>query len=181
MFLKNYWIYLASFNCMTANSQPSSTNSGSYSSAIPFTDMSGAVTNRAYMVSSSSTSGVSGSGNSNINRAIYTNFQARLGTGTAEPSASDYALNNDVTSSFSGVTTAKQYTYTSTGMEVIYTITGLNNSNSAITLTEIGFSKAIYSSVTASDTILMVHQLLTTPITVEAGDSFSVVVKLTIS
>ena len=64
----------------------------------------------------------------------------------------------------------------------LITITGINNSSSDITLTEVGITKIFtvevnISGVTTSAPVMLAKMLLDNPITVRAGGSFRIVVE----
>ena len=115
-----------------------------------------------------------------INYTLHKNLLPRLGTGDTEVNAEDYCLANDVTSSFSNLTaTRSEVVSTDTdgipNAKIVFAIAGVNSSADSITIKEIGLYKVItfYASGNSNQNILFVRHVLDTPITVAAGDSFT--------
>lgn len=118
----------------------------------------------------------------------FGNWTAVVGTGTSNPDASDYALESDTTSSFTGVTSSVNISVSESGRFVItLTWSGTNTSGSDITISEIGAKKLIYysasstincTSTVSSKECLMIRHLLTTPITVSAGAGTNITVQI---
>ena len=118
----------------------------------------------------------------------FGDWTALVGTGTSNPDASDYSLETDCTSSFTGVSTSVNISVNENGRFIVtLTWSGTNMSGSDITISEIGAKKLIYYS--ASSTInctatvpskgcLMIRHLLTTPITVAAGSGTTITVQI---
>ena len=105
------------------------------------------------------------------------NLSAVFGSGTTEPSASDYCLAYDRTADFSNVNVTVNTSADGASISTVVTISGTNTSGSAITITEVGITKAIESAWGGTDPVLtdslMVRHLLDTPKTVEDNESFT--------
>lgn len=104
-----------------------------------------------------------------------TNFEMRVGSGTATPTATDYALGNDITSYFSNTSLQVDSISTTNGLQTTYIFSGTNNTNSDLTITEIGLAKKFLATdnTTSGSVCLLTKDLLDSPITVAAGDSFT--------
>ena len=100
-------------------------------------------------------------------------ISVRIGTGTGEVSVTDYSLFNDITSNISDVVVSNNYIPSREGYKQILTITGINPTAEAITITEAGITKAFYAHPAQKDPLLLAKTVLTKPIKVEPGDSFS--------
>ena len=114
------------------------------------------------------------------NYTLHQNLLPRLGTGNTEVNADNYCLANDVTSSFSNLTaTYNEVVSTDTdgipNAKIVFAIAGVNSSADSITIKEIGLYKKItfYVSGNSKQNILFMRHVLDTPITVAAGDSFT--------
>lgn len=122
----------------------------------------------------------------------FLQWTALVGTGTTEPTADDYVLESDVTSSFANVSTSVNYTTDEDGHFVAtMTWAGTNTSGQDITITEIGARKPLYKSSTATVGVsdvtttasqcLMIRHILQTPVTVEAGSGTSITIQIRMS
>ena len=108
------------------------------------------------------------------------NIGVRLGSGTGTIAPTDYALFNDITSSISNLQVSSSCDATDNGYRQVLTISGTNNGESAITITEVGITK-IFSSdysttmgvVYYTNPVMFAKILLDEPITVEANGAFS--------
>lgn len=117
-----------------------------------------------------------------MNRVLLDHSGAILGSGITEPQLSDYCLVNQIQ-------TLSNLSYTfNTVMDEDdrYTknlvITGANLTNNDIEVKEWGFTKEIQTRDTSTwtpATILLVREVLTTPIVLEANKGFSITVKWT--
>lgn len=115
---------------------------------------------------------------------ISTNFSllygltARLGTGLTDPTTSDYNLTTDITNSLSNYQVSVNSSGEDGVCKVTVSVSGTNSSNADITINEIGLFRDI---ITNHDnylefsyaTIMLIHALLTTPITVPSGQGFT--------
>ena len=100
---------------------------------------------------------------------------ARLGKGTGTIQPTDYALFDDVTSSFSDVQLSVASDATDEGYSSIYTVSGQNNTEAAITISEVGICKTFWISDQQpmyNQPAMFVKMLLENPITVPAGGTF---------
>lgn len=107
--------------------------------------------------------------------ALRSNLMVRLGTGSTEPTSSDYALENDITSSIGSlhVTTGVG---AENGLVTNIVVSGINTTDSEIVITELGIyiNSAFVSQGTAYD-VLLVRELLEQPLAVPAGKGFTLV------
>lgn len=104
------------------------------------------------------------------------NISFRFGSGTTAPSYTDYALETDITdSSISNISFTTDSSASSEGAKTTYIITGVNSTNSSITISEIGLCKNFYTLYNnlLSVPFMLVKEVLDTPITVAARDSFT--------
>lgn len=104
-----------------------------------------------------------------------------IGSGDTAVTADDYALANDVTSSFSNITISATRTIAIDENGLPYmtkqmTIGAVNNSGAAITVKEVGliYKDFHYTSGSYYCNVLLAREVLTTPVEVAAGDSFSI-------
>ena len=103
-----------------------------------------------------------------------------MGTGNTEVDADDYCLANDVSSSFSNLTASYNEVVSNDtdgipNAKIVFSIAGVNSSADSITIKEIGLCKNIifYTAGNSQQNVLFVRHILDTPITVAAGDSFT--------
>lgn len=101
----------------------------------------------------------------------------KVGSGTTEPDASDYSLENDITNSISNFNYSTITSADGGKLSTVITITGSNSTGSPITITEIGVIKAVEkaNSGTTPDTdyTLIIRHLLETPKVIANGEGFS--------
>lgn len=114
------------------------------------------------------------------NRDIKCDVNIIFGIGTTEPNFEDYSLTNDITASFTQTSFTRTYqtVYENNVNKIRTTFTyiGTNNTASPITITEIGIYKPVSgSSYSIVQNILFCKQLLSTPITVAAGDMLTMI------
>lgn len=103
-------------------------------------------------------------------------ISARVGSGTGTIAPTDYALFNDITSSISNFQVSSSCDATDNGYRQVLTISGTNNGESAITITEVGITKVFYKTVnqdTFTNPVMFAKILLDEPIEVAAGGAFS--------
>jgi hypothetical protein len=105
------------------------------------------------------------------------NLSAVFGSGTTEPSATDYCLEDDWTASFSNVDVTVNTSADSASISTVVTISARNTSGRTITITEVGITKAIEMASSGTEPVLidslMVRHLLDTPKTVADNESFT--------
>ena len=103
-----------------------------------------------------------------------------VGTGTTPATVDDYCLENDVTSSFSQQSYQLSQMVTNDGkFETAFKFSGINNSGSTLTISEVGIDKFHYQDSSSNQfTYLIFRDLLPTPVTVEAGQSINLIVKI---
>lgn len=105
------------------------------------------------------------------------NLSAVFGSGTTEPSATDYRLASDTTANFSNINVTTNTSADGASISTVVTISATNTSGSAITITEVGITKSIESANNGNEPVptnsLMVRHLLDTPKTVANNESFT--------
>ena len=103
-----------------------------------------------------------------------------FGTGTTEPSLDDYSIANLIDPSIISMTYALNTNYND-GIR-IYTYNITNNSENPITISEYGYIDLFncYIAGPIAKYILFTHALLDIPVTIQAGETGTVVVKETI-
>ena len=162
MILNNYWIYKNWAESTGWNGLTAAAYSDNYYKTIDGEDMQLVVQNS----------------NDNIrhNICIKDQLSARVGTGTTEPTANDYRLGTDVMSSLSNVvTTCNTSSSDDNKVVTVITISGVNNTNSTLELTEIGVTKTALGKVgggIANHALLFIRSLLETPKVVAPGEGF---------
>ena len=119
--------------------------------------------------------------------ALYSNVNlkdalmgARLGKGTGTITPQDYALFDDCTSSISNLTVTNSANPTDEGYQSIITISGLNNTENEITITEVGITKTFYEQNSAdlfTNPVMFCKILLNIPVTVPAGGAFTITIE----
>ena len=109
--------------------------------------------------------------------ALRSNLMARLGTGSTEPTSSDYALENDITSSI-GSLSVTTGVGAENGLVTNLVISGINTTESEIVITELGIyiNSAFMTQGTSYD-VLLVRELLEQTLAVPAGKGFTLVFK----
>lgn len=121
---------------------------------------------------------------------MYDNISARVGVGTTAVDEEDYCLDDDVTSSFSSITFSKNIGVSEEGhLVILVTWSGTNATENDITISEFGIVKNLYmfanSTITttnyssaAIDHFLIARMLLTNPVTISAGNTGTITVKV---
>lgn len=110
------------------------------------------------------------------NFAIYTYMGAVVGTGTDTPTIEDYCLGNDVTSSFTGFECTQTSSIHDGVVTNTYVIKGTNATSSTITLTEVGIYKKLWNENGEDryNSVLMIRELLPSPLEVQSGQQFTI-------
>ena len=114
------------------------------------------------------------------NRFFKYNLKVLFGSGNTEPAVTDYALGNNFTASLSDITYAESYEVTNDNDEpkIVKTIEiiGRNNTENDLILREFGLYQDIYYDMNHSSPVLLVREVLSTPITLEAGKGFALTI-----
>jgi hypothetical protein len=101
-----------------------------------------------------------------------------VGTGTTAVSKSDYDLDEDATSSFSNVSLSIQTTFEDGAAKTVFVITGNNQTENPITITEVGIIKEIskyaYSGGRTKQYTMFLRQILNEPKTVDPNEGFTI-------
>lgn len=116
-----------------------------------------------------------------INNRIFKKIiEPVFGSGNTAPAATDYSLENDFTASLSSLTINRNYEVTNDNDEPKVTntleITGHNNTANDLMIREFGICSEIYSGNTTHSKVLLVREVLDTPITLEAGKGFALTI-----
>lgn len=171
MILKNYWealrLYVA--EATEDNTSISYMNHG-------LKALAGTIASINHYTSTGTTINTSYTPNALKNMDLRkTNFEMRVGSGTAAPTATDYALGNDITSYFSNTSLQVDSISTTNGLQTTYIFSGTNSTSSDLTITEIGLAKKFLTTdhSTNGSVCLLTKNLLDNPITVAAGDNFT--------
>lgn len=178
MFTRNLW------EIFRINSITQVYNSGTNGSSCAIKAVNGTDFGFIYNGQRSSSTGDSGTAMRAIANILY-GMGARVGTGSSEPTADDYSLETEVTSSFTSASTSVTFTTNENGHFVIDVAwTGTNTSGSDLTITELGLVKSFGKLDSASATsptltlVLLARHLLGTPVTVPAGQGTAIHVQI---
>lgn len=99
------------------------------------------------------------------------NCHMRCGTGTTAPTLDDYALGNEITTGLSNSSAVASFTANNTKE---YTATFTNETSNPIVINEVGIFCYNYSDVK----YLIERTVLSTPITIPAGESKAITIEL---
>lgn len=128
----------------------------------------------------------------NSNYAPFKDWSVIVGSSDVAPTANDIALGNDITSSFSSVSSGVTISTNDDGELVVSIIWGgSNHSGADLTINEIGITKTLYgvntatpwaaTSLTATQYVcLMAHEKLTTPVVVADGSDVTLAIQIVI-
>lgn len=156
MILYNYWRWLGAIQKYAHTSEPGNKNVG-------LVDTSGN-TITLYMDQS---------GYSSQNAKFDLNLFARIGNSEAAPTESDYSLANDITNSIANLSVNIAYEVNDQLKKTI-TINGKNGTNNEITITQIGIGKGVKANGGIDKSILVAIAVLNNPVTVPAGNDFTI-------
>ncbi len=166
MILKNY-ITLKTYLCSS-----SATGTGARTLPDTVTDMTGTERTTLYMTNSVTTT------MPNDIRLMRANLLPVVGSGSTPATIDDYALENDITSSFANMGNATTLTPGVVDgkacMIYSFIITGTNATANTLTISEVGLYKTAQYASESNMNILHVREVLNTPVTVAAGASFSI-------
>lgn len=112
-----------------------------------------------------------------INYNLMGMLKVLVGTGTTEPSMTDYSLASDITSTLVNNATNVACCATDSSMNTVIVSSFRNSSGSSITIREVGIMKTVrdfpgYGQAINKD-VLLVRFLLDTPKVVKANESFT--------
>lgn len=102
----------------------------------------------------------------------WANLSAKVGTGTTEPAATDYNIENDASSNISGLTTTFNINAGNNAATLTLSISGINNSAAPLTLTEVCIFKDI--NIASGATCMILREMLPNPLIVPAGSGFTI-------
>lgn len=169
MILKNYWKWLNAFTTIPIH------GADNYRVYVNIQGLDGLYYSLG--VSSISTTQLArAAANLNLH-----NLTPRFGTGQSTITENDYCLANDITNSINDISIALIDSVTN-GVSRIFAIRGTNSTSSSITITQIGLVMPLRSTTdTPSPDYNALFSVVTlnNPITVGAGDSFSISVEWT--
>lgn len=99
----------------------------------------------------------------------------RVGIGTGQIQPSDYCLFNDITSDISNLEFEVMHSTLDNKFSSIINISGINNTGSEITITELGITKTFIINTTGAQgaPIMLAKLLLNRPVTVPANGAFA--------
>ena len=119
-------------------------------------------------------------GSSIKNYLIADSLTPAIGTGSNTYVKGDYALKDDITSSFSNLSISLS-SNADDSLSRIITVQGLNNASEAKTISEIGIVKTIYAAQNLSvyKPVLLAICQLSAPVVVEADATFQITIQWT--
>ena len=111
------------------------------------------------------------------NQKIFYNNNISLGTGKTPPTLTDYELAEKCNNLNLSATRIISRELSAENVKILWTITGINSNDKAVTITELGLYKSLtrvsYSSGNGViNTILLARTLLPNPITVQPQENF---------
>lgn len=166
MILRNYWIAFKYLTCQTCKGSANvNTNQND-----TVTNINGSYQNFLYQTNGSESYANPLVDNNNLRTQ---NVSFMFGSGNTTPTYTDYTLDTDITSSISNISYTTNFASSSEGAKTTYVISGTNNTNSSITISEIGLCKQFYQNTALQTSIMLAREVLDTSITVAAGDSFT--------
>ena len=114
------------------------------------------------------------------NYLIADSLAPAIGAGSNTYVKGDYALKDDITSSFSNLSISLS-SNADDSLSRIITVQGLNNAAESKTISEIGIVKEIYSApnLFPHNPVLLAICQLSAPIVVEAGATFQITIQWT--
>lgn len=153
MILANFWKYLNAITTITPWDGSGDTDIGmkTLANGIAYIDLG------------------SDSGRGSINRDIE-NISVRLGTGNNEPSETDYALQNDITSEFT-INNVSISAGTDSGIQRTISISATRTASGGVELKEVGIVKNLKTYDHGDLTTLFSRTILDNPISVHQGES----------
>jgi len=170
MILSNYWRFIKELNTHDAYDESKYGSETVTSSMINMNGESGVL---IYVTASRNQTTMVPPMNNNRN--IFNNgISILFGSGTGEIQPTDYDMDNDVTSSLSNINVSISETVDDSGIHRIITATGLNQTSSPITITQVGITKDIFSGYQTSVKCLLAKTALNKPIEVKQNQEFSV-------
>ena len=119
------------------------------------------------------------------NYSLYYGLTVKVGSGTTEPTIDDYCMTSNETSNFTQYTVTSSTSVENASVVISFAVSGVNNTGSAITISEIGIYKSfLYKSANDTSNVfyqptMLVHNLLDDIITVQPGSSFQFLYKWT--
>ena len=120
-------------------------------------------------------------------QAIYANINlkdslmgVRLGKGTGTITAQDYALFDDCTDDISNLSITNSAAPTNEGYQNIITISGMNNTENEIVITEVGITKTFYEQMSTdifTNPVMFCKILLHNLVIVPVGGAFTITIE----
>lgn len=113
--------------------------------------------------------------NSSKNWSMRMGLSVKLGSGTTEVTPNDYYLDTAIADgNFTNLALTASSSGGSGKIETVFTITGINASNSTLNITEIAIIKNLYYSNGSSNPVMIMRGLLSEPLSVPAGEGFTI-------
>jgi len=109
------------------------------------------------------------------NYVAWKNLDIVLSSDSSDPTPSDYSVENDITSAFSGLVATVGVGAETGSAKLIITVVGTNTSASAVTITEICVCKKIFTNTYDGSykPCMFVKQKLDEPVLLAPGESFN--------
>lgn len=167
MILKNYKVLKLACNLSTGSS-----STGLIYLPASYKDKSGNSYNTLYSFGYNQLAQISYTGSAPLAKEI---IDFAVGTGSTPASIEDYALESDVSASFSNK--SKSVAYANVGAnydcEITLTAYGKNNTASPITISEIGiYNTCIAKNGNDKVSVLMFREVLETPLVVQPNETY---------
>lgn len=108
------------------------------------------------------------------NQKVFTNNTISLGTGITPPELTDYELAEKCSNLNLSATRVISRELSAENVKILWTMTGFNSNNEAVTISELGLYKRLTNTSGDStlNTILLARSLLPNPITVQPQENF---------
>lgn len=103
------------------------------------------------------------------NWSVKLNASMVFGAGSTEPSVTDYALDTDITSQLSLSSFSISVGSDTNGMTVLCSVSVQNNTNSSITIKEVGLLHKFVDDNLYEHSCLLSRTILDTPVTIASG------------
>ena len=114
---------------------------------------------------------MSASGDYTKNNTLFAyGLYAMIGSSTTEPDPTDYTIADDIDLEVSCSLTYEM----NDSLKKTFVVTGTNTTNASITITQVGICKEIKGTNGTPADIMVAVAVLSTPLTVPAGDGFTI-------
>ena len=159
MILNNYWNWRAYMNSHVCGNGGQSTYNSIYIGTKTLTGGNQVVAVSTYYTGAQENWSMS-------------NLTSYVGSGTEAPVAENFKLGDDKTSSFANI--QRNFNIASDGggnVSIIHDFAGTNQTNTTITITELGIAKPLQVDPSGTTNTLIIRELLTQPVEVPPGRS----------